>query len=305
LRARFHAGPGGFGFYREGTHSPCDPAETGQLLDATVAVVRELSRVVRADRHHGITALELAENCPATERSVHVEARALDAAGLRRLAVAGITGVTGARMADPGTVVVHGHPTVRDEIAVDAGDGRVLVQLQRSARAFFQGNRYLLAPLVNRVVRWTNGERVADLYAGVGLFATALAAAGRTTVVAVEGDAVSSQDLQLNARAYDGSLRAVHARVEDYLRGWNPVEGATAIVDPPRTGLSTEARERLLTACPSRLVYVSCDAATLARDLRSLVGSAYDLVHLEAFDLFPNTAHVESLAVLDRRHARA
>jgi 23S rRNA (uracil1939-C5)-methyltransferase len=76
------------------------------------------------------------------------------------------------------------------------------------------------------------------------------------------------------------------------------------IVDPPRTGLSPEARAGLAAVKPARLVYVSCDAATLARDLRALLGAGYALSHVEAFDLFPNTAHVEVLAVLQGRHGR-
>ncbi len=69
------------------------------------------------------------------------------------------------------------------------------------------------------------------------------------------------------------------------------------MVDPPRTGLSKEAAEGILRHAPSRLVYVSCDPATLARDARKLVDAGYRLEALRAFDLFPNTPHVEALAV--------
>lgn len=303
MRARFHAGPSGFGFYREGTHALCNPAESGQLLDETAAIVGELSGVVRANRLDGITALELAENRGATERAIHVEGRALDATRLGGLAVPGVSGMSVTTMGDPGAIVVQGSPVVSDDIEVDEGDRRVVATVRRGARSFFQGNRFLLTTLVNRVVRWTSGDRVVDLYAGVGLFATALAAGGRA-VVAVEGDAVSSADLQRNAAPYGEAFQAVHAPVEEFLRRRTLVEGSTAIADPPRTGLSAEAREHLSASRLSRLIYVSCDAATLARDLRSLVGAGYGLTHIEAFDLFPNTAHVEILAVLDGIHAR-
>jgi 23S rRNA (uracil1939-C5)-methyltransferase len=156
---------------------------------------------------------------------------------------------------------------------------------------------------VNRVVEWTNQEPVADLYAGVGLFAIALAAAGRRTIVAVEGDAVSGADLEANAASQGQSVRAVRAPVEDFLRRRSLADLGVAIVDPPRTGLSAEARAHLLRMQPARLIYVSCDAPTLARDVRALVGEGYDLTHIEAFDLFPNTAHVEILTVFDLRHA--
>jgi 23S rRNA (uracil1939-C5)-methyltransferase len=76
---------------------------------------------------------------------------------------------------------------------------------------------------------------------------------------------------------------------------------STVIVDPPRTGMSRAALDGVLAARATRLVYVSCDVATLARDLRRMLDAGYTLAHVEAFDLFPNTAHIETLAVLDRR----
>jgi 23S rRNA (uracil1939-C5)-methyltransferase len=305
MRARFHGAAAGLGFYREGTHLLCDAAESGQLLDQTMDVVRELSEILRADGIENVTALELAENREATERVIHIEARALDPATLRRLLVPGISGVSGTKMGDPGTILEQGSPHVSDDLEVTAGAGRIATaRLRRSARAFFQGNRYLLARLVDRVVEWSAGERVTDLYAGVGLFATALAAAGRASVVAVEGDPVSSADLAINTAPYGDGVRAVHAPVEEFLSRRKLVEEETMIVDPPRTGLSPEARAGLAAVKPARLVYVSCDAATLARDLRALLGAGYALSHVEAFDLFPNTAHVEVLAVLQGRHGR-
>ena len=69
------------------------------------------------------------------------------------------------------------------------------------------------------------------------------------------------------------------------------------IVDPPRTGMSREAREGVIGLRPTRVVYVSCDVATLARDARRLVDAGYALRNVAAFDLFPNTSHVETLAV--------
>jgi 23S rRNA (uracil1939-C5)-methyltransferase len=75
---------------------------------------------------------------------------------------------------------------------------------------------------------------------------------------------------------------------------------ATVLLDPPRTGLSKEAAHALLPLAAPRLVYASCDVATLARDAARVVAAGYRLSHVEAFDMFPNTAHVETLAVFDR-----
>jgi tRNA/tmRNA/rRNA uracil-C5-methylase (TrmA/RlmC/RlmD family) len=88
--------------------------------------------------------------------------------------------------------------------------------------------------------------------------------------------------------------------VEDFLRQSKDGPVATFIVDPPRTGMSREATQGIQRAKPARLVYVSCDVATLARDVRALVDHGYALEQIRAFDLFPNTAHVETIAVFDR-----
>jgi tRNA/tmRNA/rRNA uracil-C5-methylase (TrmA/RlmC/RlmD family) len=78
------------------------------------------------------------------------------------------------------------------------------------------------------------------------------------------------------------------------------VSSATVIVDPPRTGISKDAMAHLVRLQPSRLVYISCDVATLARDARALHDAGYGLADLGGIDLFQNTAHVESVAVLTR-----
>jgi 23S rRNA (uracil1939-C5)-methyltransferase len=99
-------------------------------------------------------------------------------------------------------------------------------------------------------------------------------------------------------------IQVEHSSVEHYLErlASTPLSSSssssTLIVDPPRTGMSKQALDGVLRARASRLVYVSCDVATLSRDLRRMIDAGYRLDHLEAFDLFPNTAHVESLAVL-------
>jgi 23S rRNA (uracil1939-C5)-methyltransferase len=88
--------------------------------------------------------------------------------------------------------------------------------------------------------------------------------------------------------------------VEDFLRQSEDAPVATFIVDPPRTGMSREAVQGILQVKPARLLYVSCDVATLARDVRALLDHGYALEQICAFDLFPNTAHVESVCLLRR-----
>jgi 23S rRNA (uracil1939-C5)-methyltransferase len=174
------------------------------------------------------------------------------------------------------------------------------VRLRRHVAAFFQSNRFLLQPLVEAVLALTPRGGLLDLYAGAGLFGVSYAALGRGAVVAVEGDRQAAADLRDNAAALGELVRVVPHAVEDFL-GRSPRAGtATILVDPPRTGMSKEAAQMIVAAGAPRVVYVSCDVATLARDVRRFVDAGYRLVHLEAFDLFPNTAHVESVVVLER-----
>jgi len=141
---------------------------------------------------------------------------------------------------------------------------------------------------------------VLDLYAGVGLFSVALAALGRRGITAVEGDRTSGRDLLRNATPFAEALRISVESVEQYLKRRGN-RAATIIVDPPRTGISREAMTAVVRAGAARVVYVSCDPATMARDARRLVDGGYELASLAAFDLFPNTPHVEALGVFDAR----
>jgi 23S rRNA (uracil1939-C5)-methyltransferase len=139
-----------------------------------------------------------------------------------------------------------------------------------------------------------------DLYAGAGLFAVSFAAIGRGHVVAVEGDRQGAEDLAANASPFGTAVHVVPSSVEAYLSRTRAAGTATILVDPPRTGMSREAAGMIVSARAGRVVYVSCDVATLARDVRRLIDAGYRLTHVEAFDLFPNTAHVESLVVLEQ-----
>ncbi len=150
------------------------------------------------------------------------------------------------------------------------------------------------------MLREAADEPLVDLYAGVGLHAIVQAAVGRRHITAVEGDSRTARDLAANAAQVGDAISVRRVSVEAYLSQAGPGQAAVAIVNPPRSGLSRIALAGLIRMAPRRVVYVSCDVATLARDVRRLVDDAYELVHLEAFDLFPNTAHVESLAVLGR-----
>ena len=111
---------------------------------------------------------------------------------------------------------------------------------------------------------------------------------------------LSGTDLQINAEPFRDRTRVERSSVEDFLARRRSANAETVIVDPPRTGLSRDAVAGILALKPARLIYVSCDVATLARDTRTLLDRGYSLGPLTALDLFPNTAHVETVTVLTR-----
>ena len=137
------------------------------------------------------------------------------------------------------------------------------------------------------------------LMAGVGLFGLAMAAAGTDVVTLVEGDPISGADLQRNAAPFGDRVRIERRSVEAFLRSRGAPTGVTFVVDPPRTGMSRDAVGGILQKRPVRIIYVSCDVATLARDTRTLIDAGYDLRGITGMDLFPNTAHVEMIATFE------
>ncbi len=223
----------------------------------------------------------------ASDRAVCFDARSATGGEVRRR-LAQTDGLTG----------LGPNASVTDRLTI--GDAQVV--LRRNVLAFFQGNRYLLNALVAHVVGlMPSGVDVLDLYAGTGLFAIAAAATRQARVTAVEGDRTAAADLVSNAVGYE-HVAVRHQPVEAFLDASAPPP-ALVIVDPPRTGLSREALDGVIRLRAGRLIYVSCDAATLARDARRLVDAGYAIERADAFDLFPNTPHVETVVVFGNRES--
>jgi 23S rRNA (uracil1939-C5)-methyltransferase len=163
-----------------------------------------------------------------------------------------------------------------------------------SPRSFFQVNRFLLEKLVETALGTRTGETALDLYAGVGLFA--LPMAGRyASVTAVEAGSSAVRDLEYNAARAGVSLTTEQARVEDYLEHLQ-TRPQFVLADPPRAGLGKNAIAQLNRLAPERITIVSCDPATLARDLAGLSGYAIERVAM--VDLFPQTFHLETVVEL-------
>lgn len=167
-----------------------------------------------------------------------------------------------------------------------------------SLGSFFQVNRLLIDPLVDLVTGDASGNAAWDLYAGVGLFSLPLTARF-AEVTAVESAPGSIRDLRENLRGT--KHRVVASETAAFLRRARD-SGAPApdlvVVDPPRAGLGGEVTTILGKLRPPRITYVSCDPATLSRDLAALLEYGYSLSKMHLVDLFPQTFHLESVAHL-------
>jgi 23S rRNA (uracil1939-C5)-methyltransferase len=168
--------------------------------------------------------------------------------------------------------------------------------------AFFQVNLWLVDALAERVTAHPRGTLAWDLFAGVGLFARQLADRF-ARVIAVESAPASIAALTHNLRETNGS--AVKATTLEFLRKARSSERPDLIVvDPPRIGLGTETTAMLAEIAAPEIIYVSCDPATLARDLRELLdsrnGAGYAVEHITLADLFPQTFHLETVVRLRR-----
>ena len=148
------------------------------------------------------------------------------------------------------------------------------------------------------VCRRVTADPVLDLYAGVGLFSVALASLGIQNITAVERDASARRDLVANASGTH--IAVIGTSVEQFLSRSSNVISGTVIVDPPRAGLGRNVIDLLVQRRVSSLVYVSCDVATFARDLQRFGEAGYTVEDIEAFDMFPNSAHIEVMASLRR-----
>jgi 23S rRNA (uracil1939-C5)-methyltransferase len=164
-----------------------------------------------------------------------------------------------------------------------------------SARSFFQtrvdGAEALVAEVRDAVGREADGARVVDAYAGVGLFAAAVE--GASSIVAVERSPSAAYDARQN-------VPGVHVVEADVTR-WTPTPADVVIADPSRDGLGRVAATVIAGCGARRLVLVSCDPVSLARDAKLLAGFGYDHVRSVLVDLFPHTPHVETVSRFDRR----
>jgi tRNA/tmRNA/rRNA uracil-C5-methylase (TrmA/RlmC/RlmD family) len=198
-----------------------------------------------------------------------------------------------------------GGPSPDAEPVVERAAGREWLV---AADGFWQvhpGAADVLVGHVRRMLAPVAGERLVDLYAGVGLFGISLAAGlgGALSVTCVEGDRRAAELARRNAAAAPAvDVHVVRAPVDRWVARPGALDAVDLVVlDPPRVGAGEAVVQAVAGARPRAIAYVACDPGALARDVASLAGAGYDLVELVGLDLFPTTHHVECVALLQPR----
>jgi len=302
MRASLHVGVAAsglsLGLRREGTHEVVDLARCLQLSEAMNLAARGLKGALEArpDLWRKVRGIDLAES-PMEGDLVAAVAADVEAHAAPSLAflAEGAPGLSGFGVLSGGRakqfLALRGSPHIRAHV--------LGVSLRAHVRSFFQGNRFLVEALARAVVDLVPpGGPVLDLYAGVGLFALPLAARG-DTVAAFEIAASAADDAVENARAARlVGVRVVRADVGEGLRSWPREAGERIVLDPPRTGAGAEVVAAVASRRPEAVVYVSCDPPTLGRDLLAFARAGYRPDRLQAFDLFPDTFHLETVVRL-------
>jgi tRNA/tmRNA/rRNA uracil-C5-methylase (TrmA/RlmC/RlmD family) len=173
-----------------------------------------------------------------------------------------------------------------------------------NAEAFFQINQDLLPQLLDFVLNGVGGETALDLYCGVGLFTLPISRRF-TNVIGVESNPTATRFARRNLQqAKLSNASVVTANVADWIRGvisekpGRPESFDFILLDPPRAGAESAVIKGIVNLKPSRICYVSCDPATLARDLKKLTAEGFNIEAVSGFDMFPQTHHVETVVHL-------
>lgn len=199
--------------------------------------------------------------------------------------------------------VVH---LAEDDALVIAGDENLVIEalgrpFRVSAGSFFQVNTPMAAKMVEHVLALLppNNSRITifDVYCGVGLFSAFLAPRCEK-IIGIELSPSACADFAVNLDEFE-NVELYEAPAEAVLPALN-VQPDVVLLDPPRAGLEKAALDALVALQPPQIIYVSCDPATLARDVKRLLEGGYTLRQVTPFDLFPQTYHIESISLLTR-----
>jgi len=296
----------GLGWRTRVQHAVAPDGHLGLRRHRSHDVVRITSCPIAHPRVRGV---ELASPTWPGARAVEVVAPAggdgplvlVQPQGRRRPRLPAVGDASLAVVGDQGLERVRGRTWVRERVEV--GDWRA--DLRVSGSGFWQVHPGAPAALVAAVLDGLDpqpGEQVLDLYAGVGLFASALGArvGSDGAVLAVEGDAGAVRDARRNLHGMP-HVGITAGRVDEVLDAALE-RGLTAdlvVLDPPRTGAGRVVVQQVTALSPRAVAYVACDPAALARDVATFAGLGFRLAGLRAFDCFPMTMHVECVALLE------
>lgn len=306
-RAQWKVGPRpggglGIGYFEAGSQRLCPVSECPISSPRIQEILAGLGRLLAAGK------------LPATLREVEAFVDDTDTTALLNLEFDRLDGAQ-VKFADilrgglPGveSLLFHDRKVDRFELV---GPGQIAYRVgehtyQVGHLSFFQVNRSLLQELVTTVVGESKGNLALDLFAGVGLFTVPLAHRFQR-VIGVESNLAAVRDLEVNLQQSGAaSPSARQAEVETFFDRWHE-KPDLVVVDPPRAGVPAQVLEQLIELAPAAITYLSCDPATLARDLAVLVGPAgkpghYQISDVHLLDIFPQTYHMEALVRLSRR----
>ncbi|MBA3061056.1 MAG: class I SAM-dependent RNA methyltransferase [Nitrospirae bacterium] len=270
---------GGIGFYKEGTRDVV-PVEECPLM------IKEINRIVRELNNRKLSGI----------KEIHISCGdAANALIKSKLATEDIEKIMSG-VGFSGVAFESGESTGRDYIRLDLNGLQYTVTPWSFFQAHWNLNKKVVELIVNELQPLEN-MRILDLYAGAGNFSLPLAAYA-SQVVAVEENRYAADDGQRNVKLNNiKNCRFINSPAEKYR-----IQGKFDIVllDPPRPGLHSDAARKIIDSSPGKIVYISCNPATLARDLRKF-SERYNVDSLRMIDFFPNTYHVEALAFMSLR----
>jgi len=193
-----------------------------------------------------------------------------------------------------------GDPALNFTIPLRQGGEKTNLELRISPGSFFQVHPDQNQALIQTVLQFSEvnkGDRVVDLYAGVGNLTLPLATGARGSL-GIEENRMAVEDARFNAeRNGITNCEFIQGRVEDVLKHWEREKPDLAVLDPPRTGCKT-ILDQLVRWKPKKIIYVSCEPTTFSRDLRVLSEGGYSLTRLSLIDMFPQTYHMEMVGLL-------
>ncbi len=307
------------GIYRPGSHEVVDirrcpvhhPLVTEVLARVAAEIERRALSIYDERTQRGLLRYVIVRVSTWTKRAQVIlvtRERALpDGAGLKRALhrIRGLASVVQNVNPDPGNVIL-GPTFVRLDGELDLVERVGFLKLKSSAGAFLQVNISVARKIYERVLEWAApqaDDTVVDLYCGVGATSFHLATAARH-VEGIEASPVAVLDAKMNTRLngfhnvrfHTGETGIVLPEVAARL---GRVDLVT--LNPPRKGADEATRRAIVACAPRRIVYVSCDPSTLARDLDWFAGHRYRTIKLQPYDMLPQTEHVECIALLEKQ----